>query len=321
MGVNKNDIQDKGAYYLVQGDMVFDKNKEYSSPTDSNLSKGVSSKASILKQRRTAFSVTINNINIFLNPGMNTNWLNASRSAIARWNAVNSNLNLTEVFSAASAHIQIMYDTQDPNQALAANVFGAALPPTLNGLPGTITWINPDFSFPIICGQAITQNNRIANVQHELGHNLGLHHTNAIGEPLIPNTPSTDPGSLMNGGQACTISDFSNNDERAIQFLFPIPIPVLTPSSMTLNTQQPGGLFTVTGTGPVTVTLSGGAGIFLHDGIGGSFLTTLNLTAPTTFSAYGPSIGSPGYNGGISYVTLSNPTSGIISSSTVYHSN
>ena len=142
----------------------------------------------------------------------------------------------------------------------------------------------------------------------------GSHFFSSNGQPTITRLNGTVFNVQRNG--------LSAGDIAGANYLYPpAPLASLSPSSMTLNTQQPGGLFTVTGTGPVTVSLSGGAGIFLHDGIGGSFQTTLNLTAPTTFSAYGPSIGSPGYNGGISYVTLSNPTSGIISSSTVYHSN
>ncbi len=226
-GFKEKDINDVGNYYVVQGDMAFDKNKEYSSLDDIDILKEAKSKTSTSKQRETPFSVTINNINVFLNPNMNANWTNASRDAINRWNAVNSGLNLIEVFSAANAHIQIMYDIHDPDTELSDNTFGLALLPTTNGLPGTRTWINNDFVFSVpgspCPDKIITQNDRIANVQHELGHNLGLAHTNDNSFNLIPGTPNTDPGSVMNGNSACTISDFSNNDEIAIEYLYPLP--------------------------------------------------------------------------------------------------
>ncbi|WP_109302186.1 M57 family metalloprotease [Aquimarina sp. AU474] len=210
-GFSKDDIEDKGDYYVVDGDIVFYKNKKYLSPSNENT-----------KQRRHPNSVTINTVNVFINPGMNTDWRNASRDAINRWNAVsNSPLRLNITSSQASAHIQIMYDSQDPNVALAGNVFGMGEFPSANGLPGVGIWVNPDFNSNLYCNKSITQNMRISNVQHELGHNLGITHTNQTFGDLIPGTSTTDNSSVMNGGQACTINNFSSGDITAIEYLFP----------------------------------------------------------------------------------------------------
>lgn len=219
-GFSDDLIEDKGTYYLVDGDMVFYKNKKYQTPKKSNT-----------KQREHPNSVTINNINVFINPEMNLDWRNASISAIGRWNAVSSGLSLNITATTANAHIQIMYDSQDPSVNLASNVFGRGTFPTTNGLPGVRIWVNPDFNS---CSGAITQNMRISNVQHELGHNLGIMHTNQSSASLIPGTPSTDAQSVMNGGKACSINNFSTGDFLAIKYLFP-PL-TLAGSSLICNT-------------------------------------------------------------------------------------
>ncbi|WP_025663887.1 M57 family metalloprotease [Aquimarina megaterium] len=212
LGFSENVIEDQGSYYLVDGDIVFYKNKKYHSPSIDPVT----------KQRRHPNSVTISNINVYINPGMNLAWRNASTAAINRWNALNSSLNLNITASTANAHIRIMYDSQDPSVTLANNVFGRGEFPTANGLPGVRIWINPDFASNVFCGGPITQNMRISNVQHELGHNLGITHTNQAFGSLIPGTPGTDAQSVMNGGQACTINNFSTGDITAIEYLYPV---------------------------------------------------------------------------------------------------
>ncbi|WP_299214484.1 M57 family metalloprotease [uncultured Aquimarina sp.] len=219
-GFSDHEIEDMGTYYLVDKDIVFYKNKKYHKPENSNT-----------KQREHPNSVTINSIQVFINPGMNQAWRNASVDAINRWNNASSGLLLNITTTTANAHIEIMYDSQDPALTLAANVFGMGEFPATNGLPGTRIWINPDFN---ACSGAITQNMRISNVQHELGHNLGLTHTNQTFGSLIPGTPSTDAQSVMNGGQACTINNFSTGDFSAVAFLFPPLTP--TGSSLVCNT-------------------------------------------------------------------------------------
>ncbi len=211
-GYKDDVIEDLGDYYLVDGDIVFYKNKRYRPLSNDPIT----------KQRQHPNSVTISDISVFLNPGMDANWRNASITAINRWNSVNSSLTLTTTNVLANADIHIMYDTNDPAINLNANVFGRGTFPTADGRPGLGIWINPDFNSNFYCGGPITQNMRIANVQHELGHNLGITHTNQGFGSLIPGTPINDPQSVMNGGEACTINNFSNGDITAIEFLFPV---------------------------------------------------------------------------------------------------
>jgi len=216
LGYKEEAIRDMGPYYLVDKDMIFYKDKQYF-----RVNSGPHA-----KQRMDPIRVTITNVNVWINPNMNANWRNASAAAITRWNNVNSGLTLNVVQNAANAHIRIRYDSQDPNLTLDLDVYGAATTPFVNGLqglPGENVWINDDIDFAGICGIPETQNSRISNVQHELGHNLGILHTNSNDGLAVPNTPANDPGSLMNGGAGCIIDDFSANDIVTIQFLFPLP--------------------------------------------------------------------------------------------------
>ncbi len=213
-GFPKDAIEDKGDYYVVDGDIAFSKNQKYASRQLSDA-----------KQRRHNNLVTLENINVYLDPRMNFDWRNASIQAINRWNAINSGINLNIRTSIANAHVQIMYDSHDPNVYLKPNAFGRGSWPLRNGLPGKKIWINPDFDSTnrSICNKPITRSMRIANVQHELGHNLGITHTNDSFGSLIPGTPNTDFQSVMNGGSPCEINDFSTGDIAAILYLFPQP--------------------------------------------------------------------------------------------------
>ncbi|MDY8135205.1 M57 family metalloprotease [Aquimarina sp. 2201CG5-10] len=283
-------IIDKGSYYLVDGDLVFFKDQEYSILDDPN-SKDIN------KQRRHYTRVRMYDINVFINPDMNADWRDASQAAINRWNAATTTpLNLIVTTDPSDAHIQIIYDSMDSAVNLGTNVFGQGEFPIGNGLPGRTVWINPDFDSNRFCGHAITQNMRIANVQHELGHNLGLTHTNQSFGVKIPGTPDSDPQSVMNGGEACTINDFSLADDRAIRYLF--PALNLSPEFLYLSPAFNSftGSMTVEGFGPVTVTLGGAPGVFISGGSsGGSMTNTLNLTAPATFQVHAPDITRPGY--------------------------
>ncbi|ULC59986.1 hypothetical protein MBM09_03140 [Flaviramulus sp. BrNp1-15] len=235
-GFSKEDIKEYPNSYVVSGDIVFYKNKTYLSPYDDNNSKKLYSENKKGKQKAYPISVTINNINVYLNPGMDSNWISASVEAINRWNSVNcSTLNLMRVFNINDADIEILFDTDEtdlisyPFVPLSLYQLGKADWPSQSGsdgIPGRKIWINPDVDFFNGCGFNINQSNRIANVQHELGHNLGLTHLNDPAGIQIPNTPFSDSESIMKGSAACTINDFSNADKIAVKFLFPcLPDP------------------------------------------------------------------------------------------------
>ena len=99
--------------------------------------------------------------------------------------------------------------------------------------------INLDFD----SNKSVELGSKSYNMVHELGHCIGLRHTNwdIRGEPinpwganLIPGTPSQDPNSVMNGGTANNVYlGFSSYDIIALQYLYP---EIISLSSTVKNT-------------------------------------------------------------------------------------
>ena len=119
---------------------------------------------------------------------------------------------------------------------------------------------------------------RTSTIAHELGHNVGLAHTNETAGNHIGGTPTSDANSIMNGGTCGTLpATLSPNDALALRKIY--PRLELTPSSVNL-TSSTIRVVNVLGSGAVTVRLSGDPGLILWHG--SSSGTSLNITAPTT---------------------------------------
>lgn len=212
-GYSDNQIKDLGQFYLVDGDVIFDKKKYKNFLSEKNQP--------TTRVRIDKNTVTQSNVKIWINPYMNSNWIDASRKAIKRWNNVLDNIYLTLVINKSDADIEIQYDTQETNPSytflpLSTNIFGRVESfPTNDGKPGGKVWINNDFNYCYI-----TRELMISNIQHEIGHNLGFHHTNSYFGNHISGTPKSDSKSLMNGGMACNLNDFSDGDVAGIKMIY-----------------------------------------------------------------------------------------------------
>src|SRR5690606_30936465 len=106
---------------------------------------------------------------------------------------------------AALADITILSD----GGVLPNNVIAAAEPPTSAGSAGYRIRINLDF----LSNMTVSDATKKYNMAHEIGHCLGLRHTNwrdvdydqngnIVPAQDIPGTPISDPNSIMNGGTA-----------------------------------------------------------------------------------------------------------------------
>jgi len=224
-------------YYLVEGDILIKKKDIEENNSNINLRADSKKKG----QARTDYSVTstnAHNINIIMDESIwgNPRWYHGLYKAISVWNSVpgsNLKLNILDITDANLYNVRKDIIITGDNNTLASNVAASAAFPTFDGKPGEKIIVNSDYniSYP---------GNAVWNIIHEIGHCIGLRHTNwyfrgESGYPYgaidIPNTPSSLAGdqlSIMNGGTA----DFefnmnqnnlpSNYDIIATKYLYPL---------------------------------------------------------------------------------------------------
>ncbi|MVT09720.1 M57 family metalloprotease [Chitinophaga tropicalis] len=207
-GFKKEEIVAFKDYYMVQGDIMFDKKD--------TVSRGVHT-----EQGMSDYLVVygMRTINVYLAGGFSSINLDGPLNDVIRaYNDIGSELKFVRVYSQAQAHISIVR-----NDGLEPNVCGAAGFPSPAGKPyGTVN----------ISESTLTGNNLANALQltqllaHEMGHCIGLRHTNylALFEPTprpIPNSPTSDPFSVMNGN-SCGKEwfGFPFFDQMAVQFMY-----------------------------------------------------------------------------------------------------
>lgn len=225
LGFKDSEIKDIGDEYLVDGDMLFNKN----SNPDFSIFNGPKT-----EQYGTANYIGYNdqpNIGIYIESGATT-YVNEILDAIALWNNVpNCRINLTRVTIQTVAKIRIRMEV------LGSNTCGQGYTP-MNGLPGSLVKLNPNW-VPFL-----SYDQRVSLIAHELGHTIGFVHTNwmNIGNPQggidengayvnamhILGTPTGDDVNSIMNGNSCgaaptTLSAF---DILAVQFLYPENAPV-----------------------------------------------------------------------------------------------
>jgi hypothetical protein len=134
-------------------------------------------------------------------------WRTAIQQAISQWNGVGgSRLRMSEVSSGANITVSISYDAVN-------NWVARASMPLSNGAPGPTLEIN-SFHNNMADGQ------KLFAMVHEMGHNIGLLHTNQTDGAVIPGTPVTDANSVMNSF-VLPWNGFTEFDRVAVRTLYP----------------------------------------------------------------------------------------------------
>jgi predicted Zn-dependent protease len=247
-GVKSEDIKDLNDYYLVEGDILFKKNATDISKVNAYFKDGrlqseiielVQSKAiggngkissanipgSISQWQTHNLISSVNVENIKVNT-LASPWSDATLNAVDNWkNIPNCKINFYNVWEVNSSDANSITFVAAGGDPAVAGAYAVAEFPS-SGQAGYRIRINTAYN------NSLSTNQKIFILSHEIGHCIGLRHTNWQGaeyqEPngaiLIPGTPSTDVGSVMNRGGVPTVPNwggFSYYDIIAAQTLYP----------------------------------------------------------------------------------------------------
>lgn len=206
LGFPASSIQDNGAEYIVEGDIIFPKDMEV---PGGDVKVGT-------EQYYTGSKVSatkVANIRLKIDASM-TSMTSEINSAISQWNNVSGSRVKWSVVTGSS------YDVIIINANLGNGTCGQGTFPSGGNAGGTIR-INKSY----IAGNSFAQ--RARTICHEMGHNVSFRHTNwsSIGESsatAVPGVGGTDASSIMNGGQCGSgATVLSTKDKQATVALYP----------------------------------------------------------------------------------------------------
>lgn len=222
MGFAESSNVDMGEYFLVEGDIAFAKNEH-----EPGKQKAHTEQASTHNQVKFSKQPNITvRVDASIPAFGSDNWRNEIAAALDDWNNItNCRIKFT-LTTASNADIKIVSD----GGILYNNMVAAASIPSAGGYPGSKILINLDYNN----NQDLSGPQKRFRMVHELGHSIGLRHTNwtAMGESAgskganqISNTPAADANSVMNGNtDGHSWVGFSGADITAVQVLYPEPL-------------------------------------------------------------------------------------------------
>lgn len=147
-------------------------------------------------------------------------WQTAFENAITAWNQVEGSLVHFDIVDYADNNYDIrVYMVGSFGRPFPPGAVGSAYYPS-DGAAGPEVRMSSAYSH-------LSANAKLQTAIHELGHTIGLSHTDD-GEKLhISGTAVDDPASVMNASSSPYDPNFvlSTNDEKAVQILYPLVLP------------------------------------------------------------------------------------------------
>lgn len=225
VGFRDDQIKDVGEFYEVSGDLLFKKNatdlqqvEQYfarKKPRTGNDSNG---KENQLQYPSLISSFNVENITVYVDPVLKNLFYEVGiQEAIGHWaQDIDSKINFSFIDLAVNSPYADVTFVQD--NSLTGGYAAGEFPSS--GAPGWRVRVNTNAS----AGLSLSKQTFL--FVHELGHVLGLMHTDeGIGTP-IPGTPSSDANSVMNsgayfGGVVPNWNGFSSYDKIAAAYLYP----------------------------------------------------------------------------------------------------
>lgn len=186
MGFDTLDVADAGKYYLVENDVLIDKSSINSYVQTRQYTTNFVVKSGIL------IRISIDGSTISNTSG----WMEAMRQVADIYHEY---AGFDFVFVDSQPDIVVSKGILYPAQVCAQGVF-----PSSNEKPGDHIYINNYFYEDI--DSYLTHSQKVFLLMHELGHNLGLRHSDCkkkgedskYGMNLVPGTPESDENSYMN---------------------------------------------------------------------------------------------------------------------------
>lgn len=237
----------QGEYFVVDQDIIITKehvnafSKKSSSPgtLHQRQAHGLSGQIDLVSRQN------VSHITVAPQSDVPNDWKTALQNAINNWNATPSLVNF--VYQATPDDeedvLVKLFDLENCDSLLypicAKNWFWAQAMPPSNDKPGSLILIDLDFT-----PKANLPSQKEEIMTHELGHIIGLRHTDwaSRGETsafTIPYTPSSDANSVMNSGTGGLRSwnGFSYYDEVAVRVLYPTSLsqPTVIVQSSSVN--------------------------------------------------------------------------------------
>jgi len=223
-GFKPEDIQDEHDHFVVEGDQCFAKEnfwENFGMSLDNEFMVDPAHEegaAADRKHYRYTYLVTkTKSIKIRILPGVPQNWQNAIIKAVSDWNAMGGGLTFMVQYASNPAYgvVNVKMKT------LASDIFAQAYYPTSNGQPGSELHINPLFNSE----GALNQNGKVGVIAHEMGHTLGIRHTDSGQGSLITNVSTScknnpDPNSVMSA-EGDFYYGFTTCDKQAYYALYP----------------------------------------------------------------------------------------------------